>query len=50
LKKKSLISICIPNYNNAKYLEKCIQSALNINYENKEREEQKKFDRIKTIY
>jgi glycosyltransferase involved in cell wall biosynthesis len=36
LKKKSLISICIPNYNNAKYLEKCIQSALNINYENKE--------------
>jgi len=31
-----LISICIPNYNNAKYLRKSISSALNINYNNKE--------------
>src|SRR4030042_4895495 len=33
---KPLISICIPNYNNAKYLDVCIQSALNQIYSNKE--------------
>jgi len=31
-----LISICIPNYNNAKYLDACIQSALNQTYKNTE--------------
>ena len=34
--KSPLVSICIPNYNNAKYLDQCIQSALNINYDNYE--------------
>jgi len=29
-----LVSICIPNYNNEKYLDECIESALNIRYEN----------------
>ena len=29
-----LISICIPNYNNAKYLDRCIQSALDQTYNN----------------
>lgn len=33
---KPLISICIPNYNNAKYLNVCIQSALNQVYRNTE--------------
>lgn len=33
---KSKISICIPNYNNEKYLDICIQSALNQEYENTE--------------
>lgn len=33
---KPLISICIPNYNNAKYLNACIQSALNQTYKNME--------------
>ena len=30
------ISICIPNYNNSKYLKNCIQSAVDQNYPNKE--------------
>lgn len=29
-----LVSICIPNYNNAQFISKCIQSALNQSYEN----------------
>jgi len=33
---KPLISICIPNYNNAKYLDACLQSALNQTYKNRE--------------
>ncbi len=33
---KPLISICIPNYNNAKYLDMCIKSALNQTYSNME--------------
>ena len=33
---KPLISICIPNYNNAKYLDACIQSALDQEYPNAE--------------
>lgn len=31
-----LVSICIPNYNNAKYLDACIQSAINQEYKNVE--------------
>ncbi len=31
---KPLVSICIPNYNNAKYLDMCITSALNQTYSN----------------
>lgn len=31
---KPLVSICIPNYNNGQYLEACIKSALNQDYEN----------------
>ena len=31
---KPLVSICIPNYNNAKYLDMCIISALNQTYSN----------------
>lgn len=34
--KKPLVSICIPNYNNAKYLDACIRSALNQIYGNTE--------------
>lgn len=33
---KPLISICIPNYNNAKYLDACLQSALDQEYNNTE--------------
>lgn len=29
-----LVSICIPNYNNAKYLDMCIKSAINQSYKN----------------
>jgi len=32
--KKDLVSICIPNYNNADYIEEAIQSAINQTYEN----------------
>lgn len=32
--KPPLVSICIPNYNNAKYLDDCIKSALSQRYEN----------------
>ena len=32
--KSLLVSICIPNYNNAIYLDACIQSALNVEYDN----------------
>ena len=32
----SKISFCIPTYNNAKYLERCIESVLDQDYENKE--------------
>lgn len=31
---KPLVSICIPNYNNAKYLDACIQSAIDQTYDN----------------
>jgi glycosyltransferase involved in cell wall biosynthesis len=31
---KPLVSICIPNYNNGKYLDLCITSAINIEYDN----------------
>lgn len=34
--KEPLVSICIPNYNNAKYLDQCIQSAINQTYKNKQ--------------
>ena len=31
---KKLVSIFIPNYNNGKYLNECISSAINQSYEN----------------
>lgn len=31
-----LLSICIPNYNNAEYLQRCLESAINLNYINRE--------------
>jgi len=31
-----LVSICIPNYNNEAFLDQCLQSALKVNYSNKE--------------
>ncbi len=36
MKKKPLVSIMIPNYNHSKYLDECINSALNQTYENVE--------------
>ena len=33
---QALVSICIPNYNNADYLDVCIQSALDQTYSNTE--------------
>ena len=34
MKKKPLISIITPNYNNGKYLEETIKSVINQNYKN----------------
>lgn len=34
--KEPLVTICIPNYNNGKYLKECIESALNQDYKNTE--------------
>ncbi len=31
-----LVSVCVPNYNNAKYLDACLQSALDQTYDNNE--------------